>query len=233
MFHTLKKENMSNTQDDPSATSHVKNGWVFTQVSRFSSICKLTSMPVSHKVPFLFKECTPSSCKQKPLQLHTPFIYKSPKLITAVTHTQLLSTSAMALSSCHHSNKSLPTPCCFTPLVFVHRLLTVSSFVMHYVPPYVDPSHPPVASHSTLLFWVASSQRGACASGIEEVEASWTGSPAVLINEDVQSFLKDTGFGKLDLIQKENKTKKALIFKTVSNTCIRINHGEKMMMSRG
>lgn len=123
---------------------------------------------------FLFKECTSFSCKQKPLQLHTPFIYKPLKLITAVTHTQLLTTklllwSAMTLSFCDHLNKSLPTPRCFTLLVFVHRLLTVSSFVMHYVPPYVDPSHPPVASHSTLLFWVASSQGGACASGIQEV----------------------------------------------------------------
>lgn len=123
---------------------------------------------------FLFKECTPFSCKQKPLQLHTPFIYKSLRLITAATHTQLLTTKlllclAMPLSFCNHLNKSLPTPCCFTLLVFVHRLLTMSSFVMHYVPPYVDPSHPPVTSHSTLLFWVASSQRGACASGIEEV----------------------------------------------------------------
>lgn len=173
MFHNLKKENKSNTQDDPSATSHEKNGRIFMKVSSFKHL-QINHYASFTWSTFLFKECTSFSCKQKPLQLHTPFIYKSLRLITAATHTQLLTTKlllclAMPLSFCNHLNKSLPTPCCFTLLVFVHCLLTMSSFVMHYVPPYVDPSHPPVTSHSTLLFWVASSQRGACASGIKEV----------------------------------------------------------------
>lgn len=39
----------------------------------------------------------------------------------------------------------------FTLLVLVHSLLTMPSFIVHYMPPYVDPSYSPVASHGTLF----------------------------------------------------------------------------------
>lgn len=39
----------------------------------------------------------------------------------------------------------------FTLLVLVHSLLTVPSFVMHYMPSYVDASYSSVPSHSSLL----------------------------------------------------------------------------------
>lgn len=56
---------------------------------------------------FLFKECTPFFCKQKPLQLHTLFIYQSPQLIIAVTYTHLITSrlllwTAMPLTFCDH-----------------------------------------------------------------------------------------------------------------------------------
>lgn len=69
------------------------------------------------------------------------------------------------------------------------------SFIMHYMPPYVDPSHSPVASHSTLFLWLASSQRWPR----KKVQASWTRSSAILINEDIKGFFKDSSLWKLNL----------------------------------
>lgn len=73
----------------PSAASYEKNGRVFTSSQQI-----LKHLQINHYASFtlstvLFKECTPFSCKQKPLQLHTLIIYKSPQLISAATYTHL------------------------------------------------------------------------------------------------------------------------------------------------
>lgn len=114
MFHNLKKENKSNTQDDPSATSHEKNGRIFRKVSRFSSICKLTIMPVSHEVPSYLKNVHHFLVNRSlSNSIHLLFTFHSGSLPQRHTPNYVLTTKlllclAMPLSFCNHLYKTPP-----------------------------------------------------------------------------------------------------------------------------
>lgn len=59
--------------------------------------------------------------------------------------------SSILLSSNRKRTQLLSHVLCFHILVLINGLLTMSSFIVHYMPPYMDPSHSPVASHSTFF----------------------------------------------------------------------------------
>lgn len=177
---------------------------------------------------FFFKECTLFSCKQKPLQLHTPFIYKSLKLITEVTHTHLLTSklllwSAMPLSFCDHLN---------SPLLHIVSLCTLSAdrvlfrhALCAFLRGSVSPScrllqHPPLLSGQipgrSLCLWNPG--------GVVFLDRIPYCSHKWGYSEFLQRYELQETRPNLKLKWK----KKSLIFTTVIDTCICINHSEKM-----
>lgn len=70
------------------------------------------------------------------------------------------------------------------------------SFIVHYMPPHMDPSHSAVPAHSALLLGLARAQRWARASGVQEVKPS--GCSAVFIDENIEGLFKYPSLWKLD-----------------------------------
>lgn len=77
---------------------------------------------------------------------HNPAI----AMMEGITFTPLLTKKKTRIEK-QNKKTFLHATSSFTLLILVHSLLAVPSFVVHYVPPHVDTSHPPVPSHSTAL----------------------------------------------------------------------------------
>lgn len=107
-----------------------------------------------------FTELPPQSCHSLHLSavlmlwlisVHLTNTYQAIAMIDGI--------SSVLLASNRKRTQLLSRVLCFHILVLINSLLTMSSFIMHYMPPYMDPSHSPVASHSALFLWLSSSQR--------------------------------------------------------------------------